>query len=217
MPTNYPTSLDNFTNPTANDSLNLPSHSTQHANANDAIEAIEAKLGVGNADKVGRYLVSSSTFSSTAQLIVDNCFSAAYDNYEIIFFVTSKGTTGQLSLQLRSGGSTIGGVAYRQQSQRSYGTTIDSYPYSSGTSLFLTPAAVGNGQPAYWSMNFYNPFVATTTFWDGKWFAYDGVNFVGNVSEGAEYTSAARDGFTIYGTGTISGYVAIYGYRTSTA
>jgi len=47
MPTNYPTSLDNFTNPTANDSLNLPSHSTQHSNANDAIEAIEAKLGTG--------------------------------------------------------------------------------------------------------------------------------------------------------------------------
>jgi hypothetical protein len=41
MATNFPTSVDNFTNPTANDSLNLPSHSTQHANANDAIEAIE--------------------------------------------------------------------------------------------------------------------------------------------------------------------------------
>jgi hypothetical protein len=44
MPTNFPTSVDNFTNPTANDSLNLPSHSTQHANANDAIEAVEDYL-----------------------------------------------------------------------------------------------------------------------------------------------------------------------------
>jgi hypothetical protein len=44
MPTNFPTSVDNFTNPTANDSLNLPSHSTQHANANDAIEAVEGFL-----------------------------------------------------------------------------------------------------------------------------------------------------------------------------
>ena len=41
MPTNFPTGVDNFTNPTANDSLNIPSHSLQHANANDAIEAIE--------------------------------------------------------------------------------------------------------------------------------------------------------------------------------
>jgi hypothetical protein len=45
--TNYPTALDNFTNPTGSDSLSTPAvlHSTQHANANDAIEAIEAKLG----------------------------------------------------------------------------------------------------------------------------------------------------------------------------
>lgn len=41
MATNFPTSVDVLTNPTANDSLNLPSHATQHANANDAIEAIE--------------------------------------------------------------------------------------------------------------------------------------------------------------------------------
>ena len=61
MPTNYPTSLDNFTNPTANDSLNLPSHSTQHANANDAIEAIEAKLGLGA--NVMPYAFSAGTAS----------------------------------------------------------------------------------------------------------------------------------------------------------
>jgi len=41
MATNFPTSVDTFTNPVSNDSLNSPSHSTQHANANDAIEAIE--------------------------------------------------------------------------------------------------------------------------------------------------------------------------------
>ena len=49
MATNYPTSLDAFVNPTTSDSLNSPSHSLQHANANDAIEAIETKLGFGNA------------------------------------------------------------------------------------------------------------------------------------------------------------------------
>jgi hypothetical protein len=41
MATNFPTSVDVFTNPIAGDSLNSPSHSAQHANANDAIEAIE--------------------------------------------------------------------------------------------------------------------------------------------------------------------------------
>jgi hypothetical protein len=41
MATNFPTSVDVLTNPVSNDSLNSPSHSAQHANANDAIEAIE--------------------------------------------------------------------------------------------------------------------------------------------------------------------------------
>jgi len=43
--TNFPTSLDSLTNPTSSDSLNSPSHSAQHANSNDAIEALQAKVG----------------------------------------------------------------------------------------------------------------------------------------------------------------------------
>lgn len=45
MATNFPTSLDTLTNPNSTDTLNSPSHATQHANANDAIEALEAKVG----------------------------------------------------------------------------------------------------------------------------------------------------------------------------
>ena len=44
MATNFPASLDTLTNPTSSDSLSSPSHSAQHANVNDAVEAIEAAL-----------------------------------------------------------------------------------------------------------------------------------------------------------------------------
>ncbi len=44
----FPTSLDSLTNPSPTDKLNNPSHSTQHQLANDAIEAIEAKVGVNS-------------------------------------------------------------------------------------------------------------------------------------------------------------------------
>lgn len=43
MSTSYPTSLDTLTNPAATDPLT--GHASQHANANDAIEALQAKLG----------------------------------------------------------------------------------------------------------------------------------------------------------------------------
>lgn len=70
MATNFPSSVDNFTNPTANDSLNSPSHSTQHANANDAIEAIETwNLGVQSSfrNKIinGDFRINQRAFSST--------------------------------------------------------------------------------------------------------------------------------------------------------
>lgn len=48
MAINFPTSLDSLTNPTSSDGLNSPDHATQHANANDAIEALEAKVGINS-------------------------------------------------------------------------------------------------------------------------------------------------------------------------
>lgn len=64
MATNYPTSLDNFTNPLSTDSQDSPSHSLQHADANDAIEALETKVGVGSAPAgsatTGSVLVAST-------------------------------------------------------------------------------------------------------------------------------------------------------------
>lgn len=48
MSTNYPTTLDTLSNPTSGDPLNNPDHAGQHANANDAIEALEAKVGANS-------------------------------------------------------------------------------------------------------------------------------------------------------------------------
>jgi hypothetical protein len=44
--TNFPASLDALTNPTGSDTLASPDHAGQHADSNDAIEALQAKVGV---------------------------------------------------------------------------------------------------------------------------------------------------------------------------
>lgn len=48
MSTNFPTGLDTYVNPTGTNHLNDVSvlHSAQHANINDAVEAIEQKIGI---------------------------------------------------------------------------------------------------------------------------------------------------------------------------
>jgi hypothetical protein len=48
MATNFPTSLDTLVNPLPGDNVNAPSHAAQHTNANDAIEALEQKVGITN-------------------------------------------------------------------------------------------------------------------------------------------------------------------------
>jgi len=45
MAINYPTTLDTLTNPTGNDRVDTVDHAGQHADVNDAVEALEAKVG----------------------------------------------------------------------------------------------------------------------------------------------------------------------------
>ena len=65
MATNYPTSLDSFTNPVSTDTLATAAgstavpHANQHANLNDAVLAIQTKLGAGSTT-LGSGIVNSS-------------------------------------------------------------------------------------------------------------------------------------------------------------
>jgi hypothetical protein len=57
MAINYPTSLDSFTNPSASSLLTSPSHAQQHADINDAMEAVQTKLAIGNT-VIGTYTIT---------------------------------------------------------------------------------------------------------------------------------------------------------------
>lgn len=74
MGTNFPGALDTLTNPTGGSNLNTAGvvHADEHANANDAIEALEAKVGVdfsavvGSLDqRVNRFVYIDTADSST--------------------------------------------------------------------------------------------------------------------------------------------------------
>ena len=55
MAINYPTSLDALTNPVDGDKTDNPNHADQHANENDILEALEAKVGVDSSAVVTPY------------------------------------------------------------------------------------------------------------------------------------------------------------------
>lgn len=77
MATNYPGSLDTLTNPLSTDTLASPSHSSQHANANDAIEALQAKVGVNNSAVTTSldYKVSAVANDSDQNILAAQIFS----------------------------------------------------------------------------------------------------------------------------------------------
>ena len=63
MASTYPTSLDSFTNPTSTDTLASPAHATQHADINDAMEAVQTKLAIGNT-VIGTYTSYTPSFAA---------------------------------------------------------------------------------------------------------------------------------------------------------
>jgi hypothetical protein len=63
MASTFPTSLDTFTNPTASSLLTSPSHSLSHSDLNDAVEALEAKVAIGNT-VLGVYQAYTPTFTN---------------------------------------------------------------------------------------------------------------------------------------------------------
>ena len=76
MATNFPNSLDTLTNPNSTDSLSNPSHSEQHINLNDAVEAIETKIGANGSNDSSSIQYKISAIQTTLTDI-ENSTSAA--------------------------------------------------------------------------------------------------------------------------------------------
>jgi hypothetical protein len=64
--TNFPTSLDSFTNPSSSDTTTAVDHAAQHANVNDAVEALEAKLGIGSSTAASNKLLRGTGAGASA-------------------------------------------------------------------------------------------------------------------------------------------------------
>jgi hypothetical protein len=101
MTTAFPTTLDDFTNPTPADNLNTPAvlHSTQHANVNDAVEALEAKVGADSSAVAASldYKVTQLQSSSHAALTLGTASGLSLVAQALSLGLASAGVTGALS------------------------------------------------------------------------------------------------------------------------
>ena len=94
MTTNFPSGLDSFTNPTATDAMDSATvpHATQHADVNEAVEGLQAKVGVDGSAVTssldyqvanqGLTLVKTQTIGSgVSSVTVTDAFSSTFENY----------------------------------------------------------------------------------------------------------------------------------------
>ena len=151
MASNFPSSLDSFTNPSSSDAMDSVSvpHATQHSDLNDAVEALQAKVGanssavatsldykVAQLETDPRGLVSyavaitgSGSLSAGGEdtILVSASFTpVAGRKYKISYnigMVNKTGGNGNIYLTLRLGNS-------------SAGTLLDQYWTSSYTNVF---------------------------------------------------------------------------------
>jgi len=116
MATLFPTALDVLTNPHSGAPLHSPGHADQHINANDAIEALEARVGItASADPLSHEyrLNFLETYPLTAKKIIQtvvNNTGGTLSKGQVVYVSGSTGASGKLRAALSSnateGGST---------------------------------------------------------------------------------------------------------------
>ena len=231
MATNFPASLDTLTNPTSSDSLSSPSHSAQHANVNDAVEALQAKVGADSsavtsshdykiADHASRIatlegasgggtaLVTSSTFSGSSTVSVDNCFTSSYNAYQIIFANTASNNLSNLYMRFRASGSdTATGYDIGEAIIR----FSDGYLSNDGNGNAQTLMILGYTSTARTHHNI-TVWEPTETQYTAMWYNANHPDYA-EWGSGTQTTTTSFDGFTIWpSAGTISGELYVYGW-----
>ena len=222
MATNFPSSLDSFTNPSgtdAMDSVTVP-HATQHANLNDAVEALEAKVGVdgsavtGSLDyKVanqGLVLVKSvAVGSGVSSVTVTNAFSATFDNYEIIMSGGTQTSTTDVKLKLGSSATGYYGfLAYGSVTS----STVNGATRNNATQFNWVGGPSGVGEATHASFQLFAPYLSMYTKIRNA--GYQNGNNYGTM-QGEHQVASSYTSFELFvDAGLLSGgTIRVYGYN----
>lgn len=144
MATNYPTSIDTFTNPAGTATLASPDHASQHTNINDAVAAIETELGTlpkGSKASVKARLDAVDTSISTLAPLASPTFTGTP--------AAPTASTGTNTTQVATTAFVATGIA----------SFVPAFPYVSGRFYGgVTPGQLGTTTSATVNTTYYLPF-----------------------------------------------------------
>jgi hypothetical protein len=163
----------------------------------------------------GLTFITSSAFTASSAVNVNNCFTSTYDNYAILLDVTAASTTLSVTMRLRVSGAdnstaSYNGVAGWSNSFTNAFGTFNTNPGVASTSWNIASSMVtGNRMTA--GMELYGPQLAVRTH--GRYNSLYTETQTSERQSGLIFTAATQfDGFSLIpSTGTITGSLAVYG------
>ena len=208
MATNWPNSVQTFTNPSSGSALNSPSHADQHATVNDTVEALQTYAGL--------VLVSSGTFSGASTVDVTGFSSSStgiVNNYRLFYTHKRVDTSGAstATFQIRSS-TTAQAAGYY------YGAGYANYLGATGSA-----AAGSNVSSGFWLTS--DSYIADSAisldlfYTPTGWFTWSGTGYFTGTAYSMHYGGAVATSLTIdrmritYATGTHSGQWQLHRYN----
>jgi len=201
MATNWPNSVQTFTNPTTGSALNSPSHADQHTTVNDTVEALQNYAGLV-------FVKSVSIGSSVTSVTVTDAFDSRFSNYRIHVEGTQFGSTTDRFLRIQFGGSTTG--YYGALSWLQY-TGSTSAVLANNDSMLPVGSYSGTSYSANYIIDVFSPYLAQRTTVSATGSGSGVANFAG----GQHIYANSYSYFTLIPryTSMTGGTIRVYGYN----
>jgi hypothetical protein len=173
--------------------------------------SIAATGGSGSVSTTG-----AVSFTSASAISLNSCFTSTYDNYKIMFNVTSASSNNYPILRLRASGTDNSSSNYNFGiiERNTTNTTVTGYAGNSSTSFQLGYCLTAGASN---TVDLFSPFATDYTSYlmtgTTKNATVSSANY-GEWKNGGTSVTTSYDGFSIIaGSGTITGTVQIYGYK----
>lgn len=167
MATNFPTSLDALTNPLGTDTLASPDHAGQHANANDAIEALQTKVGVNSSAVTASldYKIAQAATLTGVQTLTNKQLTAPEETWNIV----ASASAGALNFDVVTAGTwfytSVASANWTLNFRGDASTTLNSLLAVSASVTVAFAAQIGTS--AYYPTAFTIDGTAVTPKWQG--------------------------------------------------
>ena len=154
-------------------------------------------------------LVSTTAFSASSAVNLNNVFTSTYDNYLMEMSITGSALT-DINMRMRVSGADNSTSNYHQQRLEVGGTSVGGSRLTGTDKLQI--GTVTSGVITYANITWFNPNLSSPT----GYLTFSGTQLGSNISlnnyAGGFSSSTVFDGITIYpGSGNITGTVRIYG------